>query len=152
MDNPNFAGGVFSYWNRESINITPSGIALMNAGSLIPDLRPGKASGQANFVNPGLLLVNGGIDTGITPKLRAFANLNVMRFVHTQPLEVLLNRPEIHSGIGADSGIGIRYRPLLTDNVVLVVGFNTLFPFAGFRQIYPGGPLYALFTSLRFQY
>jgi len=152
VDNPNFAGGVFSYWNREAINITPNGIALMNAGSLIPDLRPGKASGQANFVNPGLLLANGGIDTNITPKLRAFANLNLMRFVHTQPLEVLLQRPEIHSGIGADTGIGVRYRPLLTDNIILVVGLNRLFPFAGFRQIYPGGPLYALFTSLRFQY
>jgi hypothetical protein len=152
VDNPNFAGGVFSYWNRESINITPNGIALMNAGSLIPDLRPGKASGQANFVNPGLLLVNGGIDTSITPKLRAFANLNLMRFVHTQPVEVLLQRPDIHSGIGADTGIGVRYRPLLTDNIILVVGLNRLFPFAGFRQIYPGGALYALFTSLRFQY
>jgi hypothetical protein len=152
VDNPNFAGGVFSYWNRESINITPNGIALMNPGSLVPDLRSGKASGQANFVNPGLLLFNTGIDVDLTPKLRAFANLNLMRFVHTQPLEVLLNRPQIHSGIGADSGIGVRYRPLLTDNIILVVGFNTLFPFAGFRQIYPGGPLYALFTSLRFQY
>jgi hypothetical protein len=152
LDNPNFAGGIFSYWNREQINITPTGIGLVNAGSLLPDLRPGRASGQANFVNPGLLLYNAGADLDITPKLRTFANVNLMRFVHTQPLEALLNRSGIHTAIGADNGVGLRYRPLLNDNVVFTVGFNTLVPFAGFRQVYPGSSLYAVFTSIRFQY
>jgi hypothetical protein len=152
LDNPNFAGGAFSYWNREQINITPTGIGLVSAGSLLPDIRPGRASGQANFVNPGLLLYNAGVDLDLTPKLRTFANLNLVRFVHTQPLEVLLNRQNIHAGIGADNGVGLRYRPLLNDNVVITVGFNTLVPFAGFRQIYPGSSLYAVFTSIRFQY
>jgi hypothetical protein len=152
LDNPNFAGGMFSYWNREQINITPTGIGLVSAGSLLPDLRSGRASGQSNFVNPGLLLYNAGVDIDLTPKLRTFGNLNLMRFAHTQPLELLLNRSSLHAGIGADNGVGLRYRPMLNDNVILTVGFNTLIPFAGFRQIYPGSSLYAVFTSIRFQY
>ena len=152
LENPNFAGGLFSFWNREAIDISGRGVGLVAAGSLIPDLRSGRTSGQANFVNPGIFLYNAGADVDITPKLRGFANLNLLRFAATEPLEVLLNRTNLHAGIGADAGIGLRYRPALTDNVVFTVGFNTLFPFAGFRQIYFSGPFFGLFTSVQFRY
>ena len=65
----------------------------------------------------------------------------------------------VHSGLPvtltlhpADAGTGIRYRPMLNDNVIITIGFNELIPFAGFRQIYPGRSLRAVFTSVRFQY
>ena len=52
---PEFAGGIFSFWNRESIRLTGSGVALNPGDSLLPDLRSNKDEGQANFVNPGIL-------------------------------------------------------------------------------------------------
>jgi len=152
MSNTNFAGGIFSFWNREILNFSGRGVALTNGGGLTPDIRSGRNSGQANFVNPGVMLANAGADLDLTPKLRATLNLNMIRFADTQPLELLLHMPNIHAAAGADTGIGIRYRPFLSDNVVFIVGFNTLFPGAGLRQIYSGGPFYAVFTGLQFRY
>ena len=37
FDNPNFAGGQFSYWNRQQIKLF--GVNLVNRLSLVPDLR-----------------------------------------------------------------------------------------------------------------
>ena len=58
--------------------------------SLLPDLRSSKDEGQANFVNPGIFLVNAGTDFDLTPKLRGFVNVNYLRFMRTEPLELLL--------------------------------------------------------------
>src|SRR6185295_3885086 len=74
FDNPNFAGGQFSFWQRQAIPLF--GVNLVNRFSLVPDLRSSKFQGQSNFVNPGLMLVNGGMDFDITPKLRTIANVN----------------------------------------------------------------------------
>lgn len=152
LDNPNFAGGIFSFWNREEIDISARGVALVNAGSLVPDLRSGKASGQANFVNPGLFLYNAGMDLDLTPKLRAFFNSNYLRFAKTQSLELLLNQSNIHSEIGIDNSIGLRYRPDLNDNIVLTAGVSMLLPMQGFREIYSRHPLFASFLSVIFKY
>jgi hypothetical protein len=65
LDHPNFAGGDFSFWQRQAIQIF--GVSLTNRMSLVPDLRSGKIEGQSNFVNPGLWLVNAGIDFELTP-------------------------------------------------------------------------------------
>ena len=54
VDDPNFAGGNFSFWNREGIPLTGAGVALTPPDSLLPDLRSDKDEGQANFVNPGI--------------------------------------------------------------------------------------------------
>ena len=80
FDNPNFAGGFFSFWDREGIRLTSTGVGLVSGDSLVPDLRTSKSEGQANFVNPGLFLYNAGVDIDITPKLRGFVNLNLLRF------------------------------------------------------------------------
>jgi hypothetical protein len=42
VDLPNFAGGLFSFWNREGIRLLGSGILLTTPGSLIPSLRASK--------------------------------------------------------------------------------------------------------------
>jgi hypothetical protein len=152
FDNPNFAGGIFSFWNREGIRLTSTGVGLVSPGSLVPSLRSSKSQGQANFVNPGLMLLNAGTDIDISPKLRGFVNLNLVRFVRTAPLELLLFQRPIHAGVGADSGIGIRYRPPLTDNIVITVGVNAFQPFQGFRDIYTGQTLLSAFTNVRFQF
>ncbi len=152
FDNPNFAGGFFSFFNREGIRLTGTGVALVSPGSLVPDLRTSKIEGQSNFVNPGLFLYNAGVDIDVTPKIRGFVNLNLLRFARTEPLELLLFQKPIHSGIGADSGIGVSYRPPLSENIVITGGVNAFQPFQGFREISTNRTLFSLFTNVRFRF
>jgi len=150
VDLPNFAGGLFSFWNREGIRLLGSGVLLTTPGSLIPSLRSSKEEGQANFVNPGIFLANAGADFEITPKLRGFANFNFLRFQRTEALEFLLFQSPIHHTIGEDFGIGVEYRPPLSENIVLTGGASALQPGQGFKDIYTGRTLFSLFGSAKF--
>jgi hypothetical protein len=152
FDNPNFGGGFFSFWDREGIRLTSTGVGLVSPDSLVPDLRTSKTEGQANFVNPGLFLYNAGVDVDITPKLRGFVNLNLLRFARTDPLELLLFQSNIHAGIGADSGIGFAYRPPLSENIVITGGVDALVPFQGLRDISTNRVLLSVFTNVRFKF
>jgi len=152
VDLPNFAGGLFSFWNREGIRLLGSGILLTTPGSMIPSLRASKEEGQANFVNPGIFLANAGADFEITTKLRGFANFNFLRFERTEPLEFLLFQSPIHHTIGEDFGVGVEYRPPLTENIVLTGGASALQPGQGFKDIYTGRTLFSLFGSVKFTF
>ncbi|HKW61056.1 MAG TPA: carboxypeptidase-like regulatory domain-containing protein [Candidatus Acidoferrum sp.] len=152
VDLPNFAGGLFSFWNREGIRLLGSGVLLTTPGSLIPSLRASKEEGQANFVNPGIFLANAGADFDITPKLKGFANFNYLRFERTEPLEFLLFQSPIHHAIGEDAGIGVEYRPPLTENIVLTGGASALQPGQGFKDIYTGRTQFSLFGSVKFTF
>jgi len=151
-DFPEFAGGIFSLWNRESIRLTGSGVALNSGNSLLPDLRSSKDEGQANFVNPGIFLANVGANFDITPKLRGFVNVNYLRFERTEALEQILFQAPIHHNIGFDSSIGVRYRPPLTENIAITAGAATLIPGQGLKDIYSGKLMYTFFTDIRFQF
>jgi hypothetical protein len=152
LDLPSFAGGLFSFWNREQIRLTGSGVSLTPPGSLLPSLRSNKEEGQANFVNPGIFLANAGADFDVTPKLRAFANFNYLRFDRTEPLEFILLQGRIRHSIGEDYGVGVTYRPPLSENIVITGGASALTPGDGFRDIYGGHTLFSLFTSVRFTF
>jgi hypothetical protein len=151
-DFPEFAGGIFSLWNRESIRLTGSGVALNAGNSLLPDLRSSKDEGQANFVNPGIFLANVGANFDITPKLRGFVNVDYLRFERTETLEQILFQAPIRHSIGFDSSIGVRYRPPLTENVAITAGAATLVPGQGLKDIYSGKLMYTFFTDIRFQF
>ncbi|MGH9744719.1 MAG: carboxypeptidase-like regulatory domain-containing protein [Candidatus Acidiferrales bacterium] len=151
-DFPEFAGGIFSLWNRESIRLTGSGVALNSGNSLLPDLRSSKDEGQANFVNPGIFLANIGANFDITPKLRGFVNVNYLRFERTETLEQILFQAPIRHSIGFDSSVGVRYRPPLTENIAITAGAATLIPGRGLKDIYTGRVLYTFFTDVRFQF
>jgi hypothetical protein len=151
-DFPEFAGGIFSLWNREGIRLTGSGVTLTPPNSLLPSLRSNKDEGQANFVNPGILLVNLGANFDVTPKLRSFVNVNYLRFEHTEPLELLLFQAPIRHSIGVDSSVGVRYRPPLTENFSITAGAAALVPGQGLRDIYGGKTFWSLFTDFRFQF
>ena len=151
-DFPEFAGGIFSLWNREGIRLTGTGVNLTAPDSLLPSLRSNKDEGQANFVNPGILLVNAGSDFDLTPKLRGFVNVNYLRFERTEPLELLLFQAPIRHTIGVDSSIGVRYRPPLTENISITAGAATLVPGQGLRDIYTGKTMFSLFTNVKFQF
>jgi len=134
FDRPNFAGGAFSYWQRQQVPLF--GTSLTNRESLIPDLRSSKFQGQSNFVNPGLQLANLGFDVDITPKTKLIHNTNFLWFDTTKPLETFLFQSPIHRRIGTDVSFGVEYRPLLNNNVIFTLGAAGLFPGSGFRDIY----------------
>lgn len=152
LDDSNFAGGFFSFWSREGIRLSSTGVGLVSAGSLLPDLRSSKIEGQANFVNPGLMLYNAATDFEITPRIRGVVNLNLIRFIHTEPLELLLFQNNIHAGVGADTGIGVTYRPPLSENIVISGVMNGFIPFQGFKDIYTGQTLFSLAANVRFRF
>lgn len=147
-----FAGGIFSFFNREGIRLTGTGVALVAPDSFLPDLRSSKEEGQANFVNPGIFLVNGGADFNLTTTLRAVTNINYMRFNHTEPLELLLFQSHIDQSIGIDYSVGVVYRPKLSENIVVTSGVAALTPGLGLRQIYTSKTLVSGFTTVRFKF
>ena len=134
LDDPNFAGGQFSYWQRQAIPLF--GVNLVNANSFIPDLRASHIEGQSNFVNPGLLLFNVGMDMDLTPKLKSITNVNFLWFDKTNSLETFLFQAPIHRFIGTDISTGLEYRPLLSNNIIAVFGVSMLVPGQGFADIY----------------
>ncbi len=133
-DNPNFAGGEFSYWQRQQIKLF--GVNLVNRQSLVPDLRSSKFQGQTNFVNPGLQLVNAGFDADLTPKTKWINNANYLWFNQTGSLETLVFQGKIHNEIGLDLSSGFEYRPFLNNNVIFVSGLSGLIVGRGFRDLY----------------
>jgi hypothetical protein len=156
IDNPQFAGGNFSYWQREQIGLL--GVNLKQRESLIPDLRSSKLEGQSNFENPGLWLVNFGTDIDLTPKIRMINNANLLWFDETKVLEQFVYQEKVHHFIGTDLSTGFEYRPLLSNNIITRFGVSSLISGRGFRDLYSGlttgasTPLFAGFFELRLQY
>ncbi len=132
--NPNFAGTEFSYWGRQGIRLF--GVELTNRLSLTPSMRNGKFQGQTNFVNPGLHLVNFGVDSDLTPKFRLIQNTNLLWFNQTEVLETYLFTGDVRNYIGTDVSLGAEYRPLLNNNIVFVSGLSTLLAGDGFRDLF----------------
>jgi hypothetical protein len=171
LDDPNFVGGQFSFWNRVGIPLTQTAVGLVQPNSILPSLRSSKTQGQANFVNPGIEIANGGVDAELTQRIKAIFNANYLRFNRTESLEYLLHQNSIRHEIGWDLSLGIAYRPLLINNIQFTFGASTLIPGRGFRDIYndsssncpvpgfcsadqvvinPHKPLYSLFAQVKF--
>ena len=170
FDDPNFVGGQFSFWNRNGIRLSQTGVGLVQPNSLLPSLRSSKIQGQANFVNPGIFIYNAGVDAEVTQRLKAVFNVNYLRFHRTESLEYLLFQNHIRHDIGWDYSLGIAYRPFLINNVTVTFGAATLQTGRGFRDIFtdrsrncppnvgdfcepevikPNKPLYSLFAQLK---
>jgi Carboxypeptidase regulatory-like domain len=170
FDDPNFVGGQFSFWVRNGIRLTQTGVGLVQPNSLLPSLRSSKIQGQANFVNPGIFIYNAGLDVEVTQRIKAVLNASYLRFHRTEPLEFVLFQNRIRHDIGFDYSVGVAYRPFLINNVTLTFGASTLQTGRGFRDIFtdasrncppgvgdfcqpdvisPNKPLYALFGQLK---
>jgi len=148
MDNPVFAGGEFSYWQRQAIQLF--GVRLVNERSLVPDLRSSKLQGQSNFTNPGLLLFNVGLDMDITPKLRTIMNANYLMFDKTEVLSTFTFQKDIDKEIGLDLSVGFEWRPFHNDNAIMLFGVSALIPDEGFKDLYSeyeSGDVETLFAS-----
>jgi hypothetical protein len=170
FDDPNFVGGQFSFWNRNGIRLTQTGVGLVQPNSILPSLRSSKTQGQANFINPGIFIYNAGIDVEVTQRIKAVINASYLRFHRTEPLEYVLFQNRIRHDIGFDYSLGVAYRPFLINNVTLTFGASTLQTGRGFRDIFtdrsrncppnvgdfcepdvinPQKPLYSLFAQLK---
>ena len=136
FDDPNFVGGQFSFWVRNGIRLTQTGVGLVQPNSLLPSLRSSKIQGQANFVNPGIFIYNAGLDVEVTQRAKAVLNINYLRFHRTEPLELLLFQNRIRHEIGWDYSLGVAYRPFLINNFTLTFGAATLQTGRGFRDIF----------------
>jgi hypothetical protein len=152
VDDPLFAGGIFSFWDRQELRLPGTGIALTPGDSLLPSMRTSKTEGQANFVNPGLFLVNAGANFDLTPKLKSFLNVNYLRFERTAPIALLLFESPIHNTIGLDTSLGFQYRPPLSENISITGGAAALFPGQGFRDIFSGTAQFSLFANVHLQF
>jgi hypothetical protein len=173
LDDPNFVGGQFSFWNRNGIRLTQTGVGLVQPNSILPNLRSSKIEGQANFVNPGIFIYNAGVDVEVTQRIKAVFNANYLRFHRTESLEYVLFQPHIRHDIGWDFSLGVAYRPLLINNITMTFGAAALKPGRGFRDIYtdatrdcppnlgefctpddtninPSKPLFNLFAQVKF--
>jgi hypothetical protein len=136
LDDPNFVGGQFSYWNRQGIRLVSTEIGLVQPNSLLPTFRSSKTEGQANFVNPGIWIFNAGVDAEITQTVKAVFNANYLRFDRTESLEYVLFQPGVRHEIGYDLSLGVVYRPLLINNVTFTFGGNFFKAGKGFKDVY----------------
>ena len=152
FDNPFFAGAGSSFWVRQAIPLTGTKVRLVSESSLVPNLRPSKEEGQANFVNPGLRLLGAGVDVEITPRLKGTANLNLLSFDDTSSLELLLFQSGIDRDLGIDVGLGVQWRPYLNNNLLINATASTFLPGAGFKDIYTEETLFSIFGSVTLVY
>ncbi len=149
FDSPAFAGGGFSFFNRLGLRLPTTGVALVERGSLLTSLRSSKDEGQLNYVNPGVQIASAGLDIDVTPRLTAILTGNYIRFDATESVEAILFQGNIHKSLGTDLSLGLRYRPLLNQNIVIVGGSAVLLPGQGFKDIYERDrPLYHVFTNV----
>lgn len=138
FENPQFAGGDTSFWNRQAVPLVAGGrVALSGRNAFLNSLRSSKEEGQSNFTNPGLVLAGVGVDMDILPTLRLSLNFNSLYFDTTEVLEVARNQPNIDTAIGQDVSASLTYRPWMSQNIVLRGSYATLLPAAGFDDLYP---------------
>lgn len=153
FDAPTFAGGGFSFFNRLGIRLAGTGVTLVDRGSLLTSLRSSKDEGQPNYVNPGVVIVGPGLDVEVTPRLKAIFTANYIRLDSSEAIEAILFQDDIREELGVDLSVGLKYRPFLTNNVVLVGGAAAFLPGQGFKDIYENGDtLYHVFTNLILQF
>jgi hypothetical protein len=111
-------------------------VGLKQPDSLVPDLRSSKTEDQANFVNPGAAIVGIGADMELTPKLKLFANANYIWLAEPEAVRVALQTNQASNKLGLDLSLGFKYRPLLTDNIIVSLGGGIFLPGKGFKDIY----------------
>jgi hypothetical protein len=137
FENPQIAGADTSYWIRQAVPlIGGGGVALSGRNGVLAALRSSKDEGQANFTNPGLVLIGIGADADLTPRWRLIGNVNQLWFVNTSSLSVLRNQGTISRNLGTDVSVAVQYRPLFSQNVILNASAAALVPGQGLKQLY----------------
>ena len=139
------------FWIQQKTTI-PGLASLSDKFSLLPNLRS-KFRERSNFVNPGLWLLNAGLDLRLTTKLKTNTNLSYLRLADAAVLRELLNDEGIDEEIGLDASFGAKYRPLLNENVTVVAGGSFLMPSGGLSHLLErSAPLFSVFVALALAY
>ena len=137
FENPQFAGADTSYFIRQPVPLVGGGgVALSARNGLLPSLRSSKEQGQSNFVNPGLVLLGMGADFDVSPEFRVTTNLSHLRFMHTEVLGALRNEAPPPKNLGWDASVGVQWRPMFIQNIVVNGSFAMLRPGDGVRRFY----------------
>jgi hypothetical protein len=137
FENPLFAGADTSFWIRQPVPLIGGGrVALSGRNGVLNSLRPSKEFGQANFTNPGTILVGIGADLDLTPQLRVSVNANDLWFDDTASLEVARAQAGIDRHLGLDLSAALTWRPLAIQNVVFRLSAAALVPGAGYEDLY----------------
>jgi len=147
-DAPNFAGGEFGFWNRNAVRLSGTGVGLVQKFSLLNSLRSSKDEGRPSYVNPGLLLAGAGWDGQLTQQVKVLVNASYLVFADTSSLEFVQGQDHIGNAIGWDLSVGVIWRPLLTENVIVKGGVATLLPGDGYKDIYDSENPYTVFVEV----
>ncbi|MGH2652348.1 MAG: hypothetical protein ACRDHK_14190, partial [Actinomycetota bacterium] len=131
FDNVNFGGGQFSYLFGEKIQLGAT--TLFRGNSVFPSLRGANATSQ--FVNPGVLILNAGLDVAVTPQIIFEANYNYVRFDDTSSLEAL-RQSEVSQEVGHELNLGLTYRPFTNEQLILFGGGAVFIPGRGIRDLF----------------
>lgn len=152
FENPQFAGADTSYWVRQTIPFAGGGraISVNSRNGILNDLRSSKEQGQANFTNPGTMLLGAGTDFDILPELRISTNVNHLWFATTATLQALRVEGSIPKDIGWDLSAAATYRPKFNQNLVFRLSGATLKPGAGFRDLFTNSPRTGNYYSVLF--
>ncbi|NIR49102.1 hypothetical protein GWO43_11620 [candidate division KSB1 bacterium] len=119
LDNINLFGGNTSF-------LIGGGAFGTRNNSFIPSFRP--LGTRSNFVNPGMLFGNLGLDMIFTPKLFFESNVNYFQFLTSDVL------PTDSKSVGFEVNGAFAYRIDLNENLVFKVGGNIFFPQDGAVQ------------------
>ncbi len=147
-------GGPISYLVGENIKFGAGD--LDRANSFYPSLRGGNA--QANYVNPGLQLMNAGMDVTFSPRVQMALNGNYSRFNNTGsfPTATGTNANILHKDGGIEGNAFIRIKPFLhqiNQNVILDLGVSALHPLQGMQDMFQTDKtVYSTFVALRLVY
>jgi len=155
-DNPNIAGGQFMFWTQQKTAVggLPIGGGILSEKfSLLPSMRS-KFTDRSNFVNPGIIVLNGGVDLRVSPQIKLVTNVSYLRFADAAILHALVKAPATgfeDNELGIDLGAAAKIRPLTNENLFLVVGISGLKPRGGFATSLgsDAGALYSFFTAFQ---
>jgi hypothetical protein len=148
-------GGPISYFVGENIKFGAGD--LNRANSFLPTFRNGNQ--QANYVNPGLQLMNAGMDVIFSPRIQLALNENYMRFNDTGSFATNAGTTTaniLHKDGGIEGNAFIRIKPFLhqtNQNVILDLGVSALHPLQGLQDMYQTDKtVYSTFVALRLVY
>ncbi len=110
---------------NENINLFGAGNSFIVGGNAFskPNSFIASNQGPSAFENPGMLLLNAGLDIVFTPKLFFASNFNYAQFVNPESA-INTNNTEI----GMEVNGAINYRLFLNENLVFQAAINAFFP------------------------
>jgi hypothetical protein len=144
-------GGPLSYWTGENIRFGRGDFVRGN--SVFPSLRG--ANDPANYINPGIQILNAGVDVTLSPRLEFSGNFTYLRFVKTG---AYTNRVVISDrSAGFEENFFLRIKPFLREanqNVLFDLGFSVLHAQQGLKSAFQTtqGTVYSSFLALRLVY